>query len=70
MAKDGLTKCVDSDGNRWKADASCCPVGFSATGFSLRAATEFFDPKNEGVTRHLYRHLVCIQDLPPAPVSP
>lgn len=68
-AKDGLTSCVDTDGSRWKGDRSCCPEGFSPAGFSVPSATELYDPEAKGITRHLHRHLICLQDLPSAQPS-
>ena len=64
MHPNGLSNCVDVDGDRWKADASCCPEGYEVAGFSVPAVTEYVDePEKEGgeksVKRKLYRHVVC-----------
>lgn len=59
MHKNGLSRCVEREGERWKADASCCPDGFDLAGFTVPAAIEY--PKDDGVTRRLYRHVVCIE---------
>ncbi|MCB9668391.1 MAG: hypothetical protein H6736_02335 [Alphaproteobacteria bacterium] len=59
MHQNGLSRCVEQDGERWKADASCCPDGYDMAGFSVPAAVEY--PKDDGVKRTLYRHVVCIE---------
>ena len=66
MHPNGLSRCVDSDGERWKADASCCPDGFDLAGFSAPAVTEYLpvgaDPeKDTDPKRRIYRHVVCMQ---------
>lgn len=66
MHPNGLSRCVDEDGDRWKADAACCPEGFEVGGFSVPSAYEFEPtPKSEeakGKTkRRLFRHVVCIE---------
>ena len=62
LHEDGKTRCVDGSSKPWAA-YRCCPDGFSPTGFSVRAATEYQDGEGE-VDRTLYRHLVCVQDVP------
>lgn len=71
MHPNGLSNCVDTDGERWKADASCCPPGFELAGFSVPAVTETVtgaadDPKYK---RKLYRHAVCIEMRPVTPAA-
>lgn len=66
MHPNGLSRCVDSDGERWKADASCCPEGFELAGFSAPAVTEYIpvsgdDEKENDPKRRIYRHVVCLQ---------
>lgn len=61
MHPNGLSRCVEQEGDRWKADASCCPSGWDMLGFSVPAAIEY--PKGEeGVKRTLYRHVVCAEN--------
>ncbi len=60
MHENGLSRCVEQEGERWKADASCCPDGFELAGCSVPAAIEY--PKGEdGYKRTLYRHVVCTE---------
>lgn len=66
MHPNGLSNCVDVDGDRWKADASCCPEGYEVAGFSVPSVTEYLDdPEEDGggrpIRRKLYRHVVCME---------
>ena len=66
MHPNGLSNCVDEDGERWKADASCCPEGFEVAGFSAPAAYEFEptiedEDKKGGTKRRIFRHVVCLE---------
>lgn len=62
MHPNGLSRCVEIDGDRWKADPSCCPKGFEVAGFSVPSAIEYL--KDEKKQRTLYRHLVCMEGAP------
>lgn len=66
MHPNGLSNCVDVDGDRWKADASCCPDGYEVAGFSVPSVTEYLGEPDEDdgdrpVRRKLYRHVVCAE---------
>ncbi len=62
MHPNGLSRCVELDGDRWKADPSCCPEGFEMVGFSVPAAIEYLKgEKMDKVKRTLYRHVVCAE---------
>ncbi len=63
---DGKTKCVSISGDTLKADPGCCPDGFTLAGFASPAATAYHHPE-EGVKKYQYRHVVCLEDLPPEP---
>lgn len=61
----GLSNCVEEDGEKWKADPSCCPAGFTVAGFSVPAVTAFVEPTGEDgarkIDRKIYRHVVCME---------
>ena len=61
MHIDGKTRCVEESSGEWRANATCCPRGFSPAGFSTGAATAFTNSEDVE-TRRLYRHLVCLED--------
>ena len=75
MHPNGLSNCVMTDGSKWVADASCCPVGFTLAGFSAPAVTAFESDVTEKdgdevvtkkkTSRRIYRHVVCLQDPTP-----
>lgn len=60
MHPNGLSRCVEEDGEKWKADPSCCPQGFTLAGFSVPSVTQTADADGK-VTRRLYRHVVCLE---------
>lgn len=68
MHPNGLSRCVEQDGDRWKADPSCCPDGFEPAGFTVPTSVEYL--KNDKTQRTLYRHLVCLERPPAAPAAP
>ena len=59
MHPNGLSRCVDTDGERWKADASCCPSGFEVAGFTVKTVSLYM--KDDKEKRRLYRHVVCME---------
>lgn len=66
MHPNGLSRCVEEDGDRWKADPSCCPTGWTLAGFAVPGVTAYPEPgadDGEGnkVNRRLYRHVVCVE---------
>jgi hypothetical protein len=61
MHPNGLSRCVEQDGERWKADASCCPDGFDLAGFTVPAATEYPKGEEQKPQRRLFRHVVCME---------
>lgn len=60
MHPNGLSRCVDQEGDQWKVDPSCCPTGWEAAGFTVPAAIEY-EKGEDGVKRTLYRHVVCLE---------
>lgn len=67
-AADGTTRCVEVKDGVWHASPSCCPAGFSVAGFSAPAATAY-EHSTESIKKFTYRHVICLQDLPAAPVA-
>ncbi|MCO4743166.1 MAG: hypothetical protein KC912_00155 [Proteobacteria bacterium] len=61
MHADGKTNCVEQSEGEWRANATCCPDGFSPAGFSAPAATLYLDADGKPA-RRLFRHLVCMEN--------